>query len=105
MPTRFRGINFGISASRKSFATFMSHSFKLCNFRSAQFLQGFYVPHKKRYLLHFSAFFRVASLLSIGVDNEKALELDNGIFFSYFSLIPMKKYHPKMQKTSFCTVA
>ena len=47
-------------------------------------------------LLHFVAFFPVASLLSkgvdnekvgLGVDNEKALELDNRIFFSYFSLI------------------
>ena len=33
-----------------------------------------------------------------GVDNEKALELDNRIFFSYLSLILMKKYHPKMQQ-------
>ena len=45
-------------------------------------------------LLHFVAFFHVASLLStgvdnkkVGVDNEKALQLDNRIFFSYFSLI------------------
>ena len=45
-------------------------------------------------LLHFVAFFHVASVLStevdnekVGVDNEKALELDNRIFFSYFSLI------------------
>ena len=55
-------------------------------------------------LLHFAAFFHVASLFSTGVDNEKALELtnstvsignniekalelDNRIFFSYFSLI------------------
>ena len=43
----------------------------------------------KNTLLHFVAFFQVASLLSIkvdnrkvGVDNEKALELDNRIFFS-----------------------
>ena len=43
-------------------------------------------------LLHFVAFFHVASMFStgvdnekVGVDNEKALELD--IFFSYFSLI------------------
>ena len=66
---------------------------------------------EKQSLLHFVAFFHVASLLSTGidnekvgvdnekalelktalffirVDNEKALELDNGIFFSYFSLI------------------
>ena len=58
----------------------------------------------REYLLHFVAFFHVASLLStgvdnkksielttalffIGVDNEKALELDNRINFSYFSLI------------------
>ena len=70
-------------------------------------------------LLQFGAFFRVISLLSIGVDNrkvgadnrknlqswrtvlfsigvdnEKALELDNR-FFSYFSLISIQKYHPK----------
>ena len=32
------------------------------------------------------------------VDNEKALELDNRIFFSNFSLISMQKYHPKMQQ-------
>jgi hypothetical protein len=38
-------------------------------------------------LLHFVAFFHVASLFSIGVDNEKALKLDNRIFFSDFSLI------------------
>ena len=44
--------------------------------------------------MHFVAFFQVVSLLSIevdsekvGVDNGKALELDNRIFFSYFSLI------------------
>ena len=35
-------------------------------------------------LLHFVAFFHVASLFSIGVDNEKALELDNRIFFFIF---------------------
>ena len=47
-------------------------------------------------LLHFVAFFHVASLFSagvdnkkVGVDNEKALELDNRIIFSYFSLILM----------------
>ena len=32
-------------------------------------------------LLHFVAFFHVASLFSMGVDNEKALELDNRIIF------------------------
>ena len=44
------------------------------------------------YLLHFVAFFHVASLLSTGVDNkkvrvdnEKALELGNRIFFSYLT--------------------
>ena len=48
------------------------------------------------FLLHFVAFFHVASLFStgvanekVGVYNEKALELDNRIFFSYFSLISM----------------
>ena len=47
-----------------------------------------------QFLLHFVAFFHVASLFStgvdnkkVGVDNEKALELDNRIFFSYFTLI------------------
>ena len=42
-------------------------------------------------LLHFVAFFHVASLFStgvdnqkVGVDNEKALELDNRIFFFVF---------------------
>ena len=46
------------------------------------------------FLLHFLAFFYVASLLStgvdnekVGVDNEKAVELNNRIIFSYFSLI------------------
>ena len=45
-------------------------------------------------LLHFVPFFHVASLLStrvdnkkVRVDNEKALELDSRILFSYFSLI------------------
>ena len=47
-------------------------------------------------MLHFVAFFHVASLFSTGVDNEKvgadneeAIELDIRIFFSYFSLISM----------------
>ena len=35
-------------------------------------------------LLHFGAFFHVASLLSTGVDNEKALVLDNRIIFFIF---------------------
>ena len=46
---------------------------------------------RKHYLLHFVAFFHVASLLStkvdngkVGVDNEKALELDNRIFLFIF---------------------
>ena len=50
------------------------------------------------YLLHFVAFYPVASLLSTGVDNEKALEVDNRIIFSHFSLISIYKYHPKMQQ-------
>ena len=52
--------------------------------------------YRKAFLLHFVAFFHVASLFSagvdnekVGVDNEKALELENRIFFSYFSLISM----------------
>ena len=68
-------------------------------------------PNRNEYLLHFVAFFQVASLFSTGldnkkvgvdnekaleltnstvfhrVDNEKALELDNRIIFSDFSLI------------------
>ena len=51
-----------------------------------------------RLLLHFVAFFHVASLFSIRVDNENALEVDNRIFFSHFSLISKLKYHPKMQQ-------
>jgi hypothetical protein len=67
----------------------------------------------KNRLLHFVAFFQVASLfstevdnekvvvdnekalemtnsiISIEVDNEKALELDNRMIFSFFSLISM----------------
>ena len=38
----------------------------------------------KFHLLHFVAFFHVASLFSTWVDNEKALELDNRIFFFIF---------------------
>ena len=52
--------------------------------------------HPEGNLLHFVAFFRVSSLLSKGVDNkkvgvgnEKALEMDNRIVFSNFSLISM----------------
>ena len=48
------------------------------------------------FLLHFVAFFHVALLFftgadnkKVGVDNEKALDLDKRIFFSYFSLISM----------------
>ena len=47
-------------------------------------------------LVHFVAFFHVASLFytgvdneKVGVDNEKALEPDNRIFFPYLSLISM----------------
>ena len=54
------------------------------------------INYTNLFLLHFVAFFHVALLLStkadnekVGVDNEKALELDNRIFFSYFSLISM----------------
>ena len=46
---------------------------------------------KNYFLLHFVAFFHVASLLStgvdnekVGVDNEKAVELKNRIFFFIF---------------------
>ena len=34
----------------------------------------------------------------VGVDNEKVIELDIRIFFSNFSLISIKKYHPKMEQ-------
>ena len=53
------------------------------------------------------AFFHVDSLFStgvdnekVGLDNEKALDLDNRLIFSYFSLISIYicKYHPKMQQ-------
>jgi hypothetical protein len=57
---------------------------------------GFRPLCNKILLLHFVAFFHVASLFStgvdnkkVGVDNEKALEQDNRIIFSYFSLISM----------------
>ena len=53
-------------------------------------------------LLHFVAFFHVASLLSTGVDNEKvrvnnekALELDNRIFFFIFLPDFNEKISPK----------
>ena len=57
-------------------------------------------------LLHFVAFFHVASLLSIGVDNEKvgvdsekALELDNRIhIFLIFQPDLNIENHPKMQQ-------
>ena len=56
--------------------------------------KSIYDVMKKVHLLHFVAFFHVASLLStgvdnkkVGVDNEKALDLDNRMIFSYFSLI------------------
>ena len=39
---------------------------------------------EKQSLLHFVAFFHVASLLSTGVDNEKVLELDNRTSFFIF---------------------
>ena len=52
------------------------------------------LKHGSYVLFHFVAFFHVASQLStgvdnekMGVDNEKALELDKRIHFSYFSLI------------------
>ena len=58
-----------------------------------------------KYFLHFVAFFRVALLLfievdneKVGVGNEKALELDNRIIFSNFSLFSVQKYYPKMQQ-------
>ena len=59
--------------------------------------------HLNLRLLHFVAFFYVASQFSTGVDNEKVgVELDNRIFFSYFSLISIQKYHPKCNKTPCC---
>ena len=62
------------------------------------------------YLLHFVAFFHVASLFSTGVDNkkvgvenEKALELDNRVIFLIFQ--PDYNITQKCNKTSCCIVA
>ena len=63
-----------------------------------QTLDFFWTREQNCDLLHFVGFFHVASLFSIRVDNEKALEMDNRIIFSYFSLISIYKYHPKMQQ-------
>ena len=49
-------------------------------------------------LLRFVVLFWVTSLFSIRIDNEKALELDNRIISSYFSLISIWKYCSKMQQ-------
>ena len=81
------------------------------------------------HLLHFVAFFHVASLLStgvenkkVGVDNEKALDLTNSTvfhrgrqqkssragqqkIFSYFSLISIRNIAQKCNKTFCCVVA
>ena len=53
-------------------------------------------------LLHFVAFFHVASLLSTGIDNEKvevdneiALELDNRIFFHILAWFQHRNIIPK----------
>ena len=71
---------------RQNFVSVATHNFFG---RFSNFLVSTYII-----LLHFVAFFHVASLLStgvdnekVGLDNEKALELDNRIFFSYFNLI------------------
>ena len=63
-------------------------------------------------LLHFVAFFHVASLFStgvdnekVGVDNEKALELGSRIIFSHFTLLQYRNITQKSNKTSFCIVA
>ena len=74
-------------------------SFEIFLLKSAQYLPNFYkrfVKNQDIFLLHFLAFFHVASLFSTGVDNkkdgvenEKSLELDNRILFSHFSLISM----------------
>ena len=74
---------------------------KYCDFRN-KLAELFVTDNQEGYIttyhgfLHFVAFFHVALLLSseadnkkMGVDNEKALELDNRIIFSYFSLISM----------------
>ena len=50
-------------------------------------LRFFWTREQNCDLLHFVGFFHLASLFSTRVDNEKALELDNRIIFSYFSLI------------------
>merc|ERR1711935_853727 len=76
-------------------------------------------PTQIRILLHFVAFFHVASLFStgvdnkkVGVDNEKALELTNSTVFhrgrqlkssragkqNIFFIFQHTKIHPKMQQ-------
>ena len=83
----------------------------------------------KKCLLHFVAFFHVASLLSKGVDNEKvgvdnkkaleltnstfsirvdneeALELDNSIFFCILAWFQYRNIIQKCNKISWCIVA
>ena len=62
-------------------------------------------PHPKTILLHFVAFFNVTSLFStgvdnekVGVDNEKALELDSRTFFRIFQPDFNIENRPKMQQ-------
>ena len=75
------------------------------NLIMAVILSGIYFNYsrvQKKYIVAFFGFFQVASLFStrverkkVGVDNEKAGQ--QKIFFSYFSLISMKKYNRQMQ--------
>ena len=67
---------------------------KVVGFQSLKQSIVLFDTHGTYNLLHFVAFFHVVSQLYIGiddkilgVDNEKALELDNRTFFSYFSVI------------------
>ena len=62
-------------------------------------------------LLHFVVFFHVASLLTtrvdnkkVGVDNEKALELDNKIFFFIFQPNFNTEISPKNATKKFCCI-
>ena len=67
---------------------------------------------RRLHLLHFVAFFHVAPLFStgvdnekVGVDNEKALELDNRIFFFHISAkFQYRNVTRKCKKTPCCIV-
>ena len=56
-------------------------------------------------MLHFVAFFHVVPLFSTRVYNEKALELDNRIFFHNAAWFQYRNITQKCNKTSCCIVA